>query len=127
MEVRVSDTGAGIPAEEVERIFDRFYQSPYHRGQSQQGTGLGLAIARYIVEAHGGKIWAESQVGQGSTFVFTLPIHSPEQDKGRIAVVTPGQQRRRELWRGGVLRFLFHGGPPRERKPGPARAPAQPA
>jgi len=111
VEVRVSDTGAGIPAEEVERIFDRFYQSPYHRGQSQRGTGLGLAIARYIVEAHGGKIWAESQVGQGSTFVFTLPIHSPEQDKGRIAVVTPGQQRRRELRRGGVLRFLFHSGP----------------
>jgi hypothetical protein len=95
----------------VERIFDKFYQSPYHRGQSQRGTGLGLAIARYIVEAHGGKIWVESQVGQGSTFVFTLPVHSPGQDKEKGEVVTPGHQRRRELRSYRALRFLFQRGP----------------
>ncbi|MBI3302846.1 MAG: HAMP domain-containing histidine kinase, partial [Deltaproteobacteria bacterium] len=74
VEVRVSDTGVGIPAEGMERIFDKFYQSPYHRGESMRGTGLGLAIARHIVEAHSGRIWVESRVGEGSTFVFTLPV-----------------------------------------------------
>jgi two-component system sensor histidine kinase GlrK len=78
LECRVADTGIGIPTEEVERIFDRFYQSPYHRHHGQQGTGLGLAIARYIVEAHGGRIWVESCVGKGSTFVFTLPVNNHE-------------------------------------------------
>ena len=66
VEIRVCDTGKGIPAEDVTRIFDKFYQSSYHRQEKQQGTGLGLTIARHIVEAHGGKIWAESQVGRGS-------------------------------------------------------------
>jgi two-component system sensor histidine kinase GlrK len=73
VEVRIADTGLGIPAAEMERIFDRFYQSAYHRQQNRQGTGLGLAIARHIIEAHGGKMWAESQIGEGTTFVFTLP------------------------------------------------------
>lgn len=75
VEVRIADTGVGIPAEEVERIFDKFYQSPSHHEQSRRGTGLGLAIARHIVAAHGGRIWVESQVGHGSTFIFTLPIN----------------------------------------------------
>ena len=74
VEIQVCDTGKGIPAEDVERIFDKFYQSFYHRQEHQQGTGLGLTIARHIVEAHGGKIWAESRVGEGTTFVFTLPV-----------------------------------------------------
>lgn len=72
VEVRVSDTGVGIPADDVERIFDKFYQSPYHRGESLRGTGLGLAIARHVVDAHGGRIWAESRIGEGATVVFTL-------------------------------------------------------
>jgi two-component system sensor histidine kinase GlrK len=76
VEVRVTDTWVGIPAEEVERIFDRFYQSPSQRAQKHRGTGLGLAIARHIVEAHGGKIWVESRVGEGTTLVFTLPVES---------------------------------------------------
>ncbi len=76
VEIRVCDTGQGIPAEDVERIFDKFYQSFYHRQERQQGTGLGLTIARHIVEAHGGKIWAESRVGEGTTFVFTLPVEA---------------------------------------------------
>ena len=74
VEIRVCDTGQGIPAEDVTRIFDKFYQSSYHRQERQQGTGLGLTIARHIVAAHGGKIWAESRVGEGATFVVRLPV-----------------------------------------------------
>jgi two-component system, OmpR family, phosphate regulon sensor histidine kinase PhoR len=67
----VRDTGAGIPAEEVTRIFERFYR--VDKSRTGSGTGLGLSIAKHIVEAHGGKIWAESIEGQGSTFYFTIP------------------------------------------------------
>ncbi len=68
----VRDTGIGIPPEDLERIFERFFKTD--RSRSGEGTGLGLSIARHIVEAHGGRIWAESQVQQGSTFSFTLPL-----------------------------------------------------
>ena len=68
----VKDTGAGIPADDVPRIFERFYR--VDKSRSGSGTGLGLSIARHIVEAHGGKIWAESEEGQGSRFYFTVPI-----------------------------------------------------
>jgi len=67
----VADTGVGIPAEDLPRIFERFYKVDRARGKS--GTGLGLAIARHVVEAHGGRIWAESVEGKGATFYFTLP------------------------------------------------------
>jgi signal transduction histidine kinase len=73
VEVRVSDTGVGIPPEEIDRIFDKFYQSPHHQGQQERGTGLGLAIARHIVAAHGGRLWVESQLAKGSTFILLLP------------------------------------------------------
>jgi two-component system, OmpR family, phosphate regulon sensor histidine kinase PhoR len=69
--VSVADNGAGIPAEDLPRIFERFYKVDRARGKS--GTGLGLAIARHVVEAHGGRIWAESVEGKGATFYFTLP------------------------------------------------------
>jgi two-component system phosphate regulon sensor histidine kinase PhoR len=69
--VAVRDTGAGIPADDVPRIFERFYQ--VDKARAGHGTGLGLSIARHIVEAHGGSIWAESVEGQGSTFFFTIP------------------------------------------------------
>jgi two-component system phosphate regulon sensor histidine kinase PhoR len=67
----VTDTGVGIPADEVTRIFERFYR--VDKSRTGRGTGLGLSIARHIVEAHGGKIWAESIEGQGSTFYFSIP------------------------------------------------------
>ena len=70
----VEDTGSGIPASELSRIFERFYKTD--RARSGGGTGLGLAISRHLVEAHGGKIWAESIEGQGSTFFFTIPVVS---------------------------------------------------
>ena len=66
----VQDTGVGIAAEDLPRIFERFYKAD--RARSGGGTGLGLAIARHIVQGHGGRIWAESVAGQGSTFYFTL-------------------------------------------------------
>jgi two-component system phosphate regulon sensor histidine kinase PhoR len=67
----VSDTGVGIPADDLPRIFERFYKAD--RARSSGGTGLGLAIARHTVEAHQGKIWAESIEGRGSTFFFSIP------------------------------------------------------
>jgi len=69
----VSDTGEGIPDDDLERIFERFYKAD--RARSGGGTGLGLSIARHLVEAHGGRIWAESIEGQGSTFHFTIPVN----------------------------------------------------
>ena len=66
----VIDTGPGIPPEQVPHIFGRFWQA---NSSDRRGIGLGLAIAKGIVEAHGGRIWVESQVGCGSTFYFTLP------------------------------------------------------
>ncbi len=68
----VKDTGVGIPSDDLPRVFERFYKAD--RARSGGGTGLGLAIARHLVEAHGGRIWAESVEGQGSTFSFTIPI-----------------------------------------------------
>jgi two-component system phosphate regulon sensor histidine kinase PhoR len=67
----VHDTGVGIPVDEVSRIFERFYR--VDKSRTGNGTGLGLSIAKHIVEAHGGKIWAESTEGRGSTFYFTIP------------------------------------------------------
>jgi two-component system phosphate regulon sensor histidine kinase PhoR len=73
----VRDTGAGIPADDLPRIFERFYKIDRARTKgSAGGTGLGLSIARHLVESHGGRIWAESVEGKGSTFTFSLPIDS---------------------------------------------------
>jgi two-component system phosphate regulon sensor histidine kinase PhoR len=70
--VSVCDTGVGIAPEEMGRIFERFYKVDRARDRQEAGTGLGLAIARYIVEAHGGKIWTE-QNREGAKFCFTVP------------------------------------------------------
>ncbi len=75
IEIQVQDTGIGIPSSALPRIFERFYKVDHARVQREtRGTGLGLAIAKHIVEAHGGKIWAESIEGKGSIFYFTLPV-----------------------------------------------------
>lgn len=71
--ISVEDTGSGIPAEEIPRIFDRFYRVDRSRTRASGGTGLGLAVAKQLAESHGGRIWAESTPGKGSTFFFTLP------------------------------------------------------
>jgi len=70
----VADTGPGIPVPHLPHVFDRFWRTP---DPARKGTGLGLSIAKGIVEAHGGRIWVESQVGQGSVFFFTLPLTRP--------------------------------------------------
>lgn len=85
--IHVRDTGVGIPAEDLGRVFERFYKVDRARTRDLEsappetraaaGTGLGLAIARHLVELHGGRIWAESRVGHGSVFTFTLPIALP--------------------------------------------------
>jgi two-component system phosphate regulon sensor histidine kinase PhoR len=70
----VADNGIGIPQAEQERIFERFYRVDEGRSREVGGTGLGLSIARHIAEAHGGRVWVESAIGQGSRFHFSVPI-----------------------------------------------------
>jgi signal transduction histidine kinase len=74
VEVRVSDTGEGIPAEDLPHIFERFYRVDKSRARATGGSGLGLTIAKRLVEAHGGTIAVQSKLGEGSRFSFTLPI-----------------------------------------------------
>jgi two-component system phosphate regulon sensor histidine kinase PhoR len=73
VEFYVQDLGAGISSEHLPRLFERFYRVDKARSRESGGTGLGLAIAKHIMLAHGGSIRAESELGHGSTFLFTLP------------------------------------------------------
>jgi signal transduction histidine kinase len=76
----VKDQGRGIPADRLDTIFERFKQVDVSDSRQKGGTGLGLAICKSIVEQHGGRIWAESILGEGSCFYFTLPVHSDDQE-----------------------------------------------
>jgi len=73
VQVSVRDDGIGIPSEDLPRIFERFYRVDKGRSKELGGTGLGLSIVKHIIQAHGGKVWAESKLGESSTFFFTLP------------------------------------------------------
>ncbi len=73
IEVSVRDNGPGIPQDAIERVFERFYRVDKARSREQGGTGLGLSIVKHIVQSHGGEVWAKSAMGQGTTFLFTLP------------------------------------------------------
>lgn len=75
--LQVADTGEGIPASELPRIFERFYRVDKARARRTGGTGLGLAIVRHVAESHGGTVTVESKVGKGSTFTVTLPVGGP--------------------------------------------------
>jgi two-component system phosphate regulon sensor histidine kinase PhoR len=76
--VAVVDHGPGIPRDALSRVFERFYKGDRARTRGVGGTGLGLSIARHVVEAHGGRIWVESEEGIGSTFAFALPLTGPD-------------------------------------------------
>jgi signal transduction histidine kinase len=76
---KVQDQGRGIPADKLETIFERFHQVDASDSRKKGGTGLGLAICRSIVQQHGGRIWVESTLGEGSTFYFTLPERNIEE------------------------------------------------
>jgi len=77
--VSVADTGPGIAESDREKIFEEFQQADTTRARAKGGTGLGLAISRRIVEMHGGRLWVESTLGEGSTFSFTVPVHVEQQ------------------------------------------------
>ena len=68
VQISVSDTGVGLPAEKAEQIFDAFFTT------KPEGSGMGLAISRSIIESHGGRVWASANSGKGATFHFTLPL-----------------------------------------------------
>ena len=81
VEISVADTGVGIPPEHLPRLFERFYRVDTARSREDGGTGIGLAIARSVVEAHGGHIKAESELGRGSIFTFDLPVASAAKNR----------------------------------------------
>ena len=86
----VADTGIGIPRSDQPRIFERFYRVDAARSREAGGTGLGLAIAKHLIEVHGGRIWVESEVGEGSQFHFSVPVFDAERAATRAAVTAGG-------------------------------------
>ncbi len=93
VQVSVQDDGIGIPKEDLPRIFERFYRVDKGRSKELGGTGLGLSIVKHVVQAHGGKVWAESQIGKGSTFYFTLPRKgNPVTFQHRRVILQAGNQ-----------------------------------
>jgi signal transduction histidine kinase len=85
LRITISDNGIGIATEELDRVFDKFKQLTEKTRGKPGGTGLGLTICRNLVEAMGGRIWAESSGGKGSRFHFTLPLaHGPEPERNGL-------------------------------------------
>jgi len=74
----VCDTGIGIPADDMPRLFEKFHRGSQREARAQHGTGLGLAIVHSIAERHGGRVWVESQPGKGSTFFLQIPLAQPK-------------------------------------------------
>jgi len=91
----VADTGCGIPSHDLEKVFEKFYRSESAPAKAK-GAGLGLAIVKTLVELQGGRLWVTSEVGRGSQFFFTVPIHRPSaiglnagHSPGRSSMETP--------------------------------------
>ncbi len=82
--VSVSDTGPGIPHDDLSRVFDKFYQTDHSLTRKTGGTGLGLPICKEIIVKHGGRIWAESELGHGATFHFDIPIDARTHDRAQL-------------------------------------------
>ena len=104
-ELRVSDTGVGIPAPELPRVFERFHRIEGQRGRSFEGSGIGLALVRELVRLHGGAIAVESEVGRGTTFTVTLPFgaaHLPAEQVDGARSLPNAPTRRGGLRRGGA-------------------------
>jgi signal transduction histidine kinase len=74
VKVCVTDTGIGIPEEKMGKLFEKMYQVDSETTRKFGGICIGLSIAKYIIEAHGGRIWAKSKIGEGSRFIFILPL-----------------------------------------------------
>jgi signal transduction histidine kinase len=87
VKVSVSDTGVGISARDLPKVFDRFFQVETHLTRKHGGMGLGLSVARSMIELHGGRIWVESEEGKGSTFTFLLPVE--QERRGTLASSSP--------------------------------------
>lgn len=107
--IKVSDTGIGIPKEHMSKLFSRFSQADGSASRKYEGTGIGLALAKELVELHHGKIWAESEEGRGTTFIFTLPIYTRLEDvpgalDRRREALPVGEDRRKEDWSKSVLK-----------------------
>jgi len=85
MKVSVTDTGIGIPAQDLSKLFDRFFQVESHLTRKHGGMGLGLSVAKSMIELHGGRIWVESEEGKGSTFTFLLPLRSSDEPEEKTS------------------------------------------
>jgi len=88
--IRVTDHGPGLPSDALEKVFERYYRVGNAAERGIEGTGLGLPIVRAIVELHGGRTWAESELGKGATFHFTLPIDGATAGSRRFATARTG-------------------------------------